>query len=58
MQVRVTFYTTHNPQSVLMILKNDQALQQISEKAQELFPAAEYRLYYGETASEIISFRT
>ncbi|EGT40113.1 hypothetical protein CAEBREN_02803 [Caenorhabditis brenneri] len=56
MQVRVTFYTTHNPQSVLMILKNDQALQQISEKAQELFPAAEYRLYYGDVNGPIYEF--
>ena len=48
MQVRVTFYTSHNPQSVLMILKNDQALEQITEKARELFNSADYRLFYGK----------
>ncbi|ULT95640.1 hypothetical protein L3Y34_004382 [Caenorhabditis briggsae] len=51
MQVRVTFYTSHNPQSVLMILNNEQALEQITEKAQELFSSADYRLFYGKIPS-------
>uniref|UniRef100_A0A1I7TUB2 ZZ-type domain-containing protein n=1 Tax=Caenorhabditis tropicalis TaxID=1561998 RepID=A0A1I7TUB2_9PELO len=56
MQVRVTFYTSHNPQSVLMILKNEEALQQITEKAQELFPSADYRLFYGDVNGPIYEF--
>ncbi|CAI2350787.1 unnamed protein product [Caenorhabditis sp. 36 PRJEB53466] len=56
MQVRVTFYTSHNPQSVLMILKSDCALDQIAEKARELFPSADYRLYYGDVNGPIYEF--
>lgn len=56
MQVRVTFYTSHNPQSVLMILKNDQALEQITEKARELFNSADYRLFYGDVNGPIYEF--
>lgn len=51
MQVRVTFYTIHNPQSILMILKHDCALEQITEKARQLFPSAMYRLYYGKNSN-------
>ncbi|PIC34517.1 hypothetical protein B9Z55_014138 [Caenorhabditis nigoni] len=56
MQVRVTFYTSHNPQSVLMILNNEQALEQITEKAQELFSSADYRLFYGDVNGPIYEF--